>query len=213
MGVAGCSLSGCERRAWHAALSALSPERWGAVSSAGQNERITNVHTVGSKGQEADCLFLSRYIRYWIKPSGKQQNKAPLAFIFLYILMSPNPNISHWEGTCMQTSSFSFINDDLQIKPFGARSWHFPKQTMKSTDQSLSCSKQEGTCCSKEWSWRRIPVTNWQLPNGRLQCDSLTAAWFWVGSHVLMHVSWPLGTDLEKQSRCWQWLAAGTAGL
>lgn len=31
----------------------------------------------------------------------------------------------------MQTSFFSFINDDLQIKPFGARSWHFPKQPMK----------------------------------------------------------------------------------
>lgn len=102
---------------------------------------------------------------------GKQQNKTPLAFIFLYILMSPNPNISHWEGTCMQTSSFSFINDDLQIKPFGARSWHFPKQTMKSKDQSLSCSKQEGNCCFKEWLRKWIPATDWQLPNGRRQCD------------------------------------------
>lgn len=95
-------------------------------------------------------FFLSRYIHYWIKPSGKTTKQTPLAFIFLYILMSPNPNISHWEGTCMQTSFFSFINDDLQIKPFGARSWHFPKQTMKSKDQSLSCSKQEGTAPRSE---------------------------------------------------------------
>lgn len=103
---------------------------------------------------------------------GKQQNKTPLAFLFLYILMSPSPRHFSLRGTCMQTSSFSFINDDLQIKPFGARSWHFPKQTMKSKDQSLSCSKQEGIY-SKEWSWRCILVPNWQLPNGRLQRDTV----------------------------------------
>lgn len=61
--ITGCSLSGCERRR-HEVLRTLSPERGGAVSSTGQKERITNVHTVGSKGQEADRLFLSRYIGY-----------------------------------------------------------------------------------------------------------------------------------------------------
>lgn len=179
-----------------------------------QNEHITNIHTVG-RDKKLVCLFLSRYIHYWIKPSGKttKQNTSSFSFFCTYSCL-PIPNISHQEGTCMQTSSFSFINDDLQIKPFGARSWHFPKQTMKSKDQSLSCSKQEGTC-SKEWSWKCILVTNWQLPNGRLQCDIvvLLHCLFWVGSHVLMQMSWPLGSDLWKQSRCWQWLAAGTAGV
>lgn len=28
-----------------------------------------------------------------------------------------------------------------------------------------------------------------------------------------MQMSWPLGSDLGKQSRCWRWLAAGTAGV
>lgn len=187
------------------------------MNSTQPNEHITNIHTVARKGEEEGDVFILTEVHSLLNQAIRENNKTKhLSFIFLYILMSPYPNISHWEGTWMQTSSPSCINDALQIKPFGARSWHFPKQTMKSKDQSLSCSKQEGNCCSKEWLWKWIPATDWQLPNGGLQCDLavlLTALWVWVGSHALMQMSWPLGSDLGKQSRCWRWLAAGTAGV
>lgn len=191
----------------------LRPKWWQEMNSTQKKEHITNIHS-RKWSIRSWCVYF--YQGTFITESshqGKQQNKTPLAFIFLYILMSLNPNIAHWEGTCMQTSSFSFINDDLQIKPFGARSWHFPKQTMKSKDQSLSCSKQEANCCSKEWSWKWIPVMTAPKQKTTVWHSSVTALSFWVGSHVLMQITWPPGSDLGKQSRCWRWLATGTAGV
>lgn len=112
------------------------------------------------KDKDLVCLFWSWYIYHWIKPSGRKtkQKRTPLTFLFLYILMSSNSNISHWKGTCMQTSSFSFINDDLQIKPFGARSWHFPKQPMKSRGQGALVMASWRPPDSMEPSWRCILV-------------------------------------------------------
>ena len=112
------------------------------------------------KDKDLVCLFWSWYIYHWIKPSGRKtkQKRTPLTFLFLYILMSSNSNISHWKGTCMQTSSFSFINDDLQIKPFGARSWHFPKQPMKSRGQGALVVASWRPPDSMEPSWRCILV-------------------------------------------------------
>ena len=91
---------------------------------------------------------------------GKKQNKTrtPLTFLFLYTLMSSKSNIFHWKGACMQTSSFSFINDDLQTKPFGARSWHFPKKPMKSRGQGALVAVSWSPPNSMESSWRCILV-------------------------------------------------------
>lgn len=154
-----------------------------------QNEHITSIYRVASE-REKPGVFILIKVHLPLNSAIRENNqteRTPLAFLFLYILMSPIPNISHWEGTCMQTSSFSFINDDLQIKPFGARSWHFPKQPVQSRGPG-PCLWQAGARSSLEWSWRCILVKLWQLPNGRLHRDIVLwllgmreQVTFWVG--------------------------------
>lgn len=97
--------------------------------------------------------------------------------------MSPNPDISHWEGTWMQTSSFSFINDDLQIKPFGARSWHFPKQPVKSKGRSPACGDPEGASPLR-WSWRFILAKLLTAPKQKM-----------TSRHSIMIALWETASD------------------
>lgn len=156
------------------------------------------------------CFFLSRYIHYWIKPSGKTTKQTPLAFIFLYILMSPNPNISHWEGSVCKPRLSPSLMMIFRLNPLVLGADTFQSILWSPRIKAyLAASKREllqGVSVELDSSYY-LTAPKWKTTVWQCYCIV-----FWVGGRVFMQVSWPLGSDLGKQSRCWQWLAAGTAG-
>lgn len=66
------------------------------MNSTQPNEHITNIHTVARKGEEEGDVFILTEVHSLLNQAIRENNKTKhLSFIFLYILMSPYPNISH----------------------------------------------------------------------------------------------------------------------